>query len=436
MVRLCGDAWAPDEGIEVQIPMDLPIRDARDALADALQLPSNRDVFQYHMWSVAEPENFDDVDDPLDLTKTKKLSIYGSLTSQGQKQNSIIYFTKEVLSPKVDATKLTGPLSAVGPTSGDELAPLPVSRSVYFGQPRGHTGCGDESPAHSKTQSWVDAQSFGGREQGSVPSSSLRAKSVPTATRLEAAIAEREDKEKEKPAKADATSRPPLFTVGGSVLNSDAVQRGKGSCDSAGLSSVSTVPSAKACAKPPAPQPRRVSDPSPVGDDTEPPTDAALRAPAPKTAPSPNTPAPAPRSRRVVALEEDEATTGVPPSTSSTPKLSVPARQSTYDWRTVITAEIQPVGFRGTSEASSICHDAEELELDFVPHPRLLSEPRAEAPKSSSLGPSSFTAKKGEPEAVPPASTLPSSVGDVPPFTRPLNGQEVNCALCTTCLIL
>ncbi|KAJ9443653.1 hypothetical protein DIPPA_21651 [Diplonema papillatum] len=54
MVRLVGDAWSPDEGLSVDIPLAEPLANHMLTICDELCVDS--DMMEYTMWSVEAGE--------------------------------------------------------------------------------------------------------------------------------------------------------------------------------------------------------------------------------------------------------------------------------------------------------------------------------------------------------------------------------------------
>eukprot|EP01059_Diplonema_ambulator_P010561 TRINITY_DN2057_c1_g1_i2.p1 TRINITY_DN2057_c1_g1~~TRINITY_DN2057_c1_g1_i2.p1 ORF type:complete len:369 (+),score=94.78 TRINITY_DN2057_c1_g1_i2:59-1108(+) len=97
MVRLVGDAWYPDEGIEIDIPLDEPIEYFLDEIADELYVS---DIGEYSIWSVKETEDFDSITDLDEIIRVKRLKPHLSLNSQGMYHTGcILYFTREEVNP-------------------------------------------------------------------------------------------------------------------------------------------------------------------------------------------------------------------------------------------------------------------------------------------------------------------------------------------------
>eukprot|EP01060_Flectonema_neradi_P000548 TRINITY_DN10342_c2_g1_i1.p1 TRINITY_DN10342_c2_g1~~TRINITY_DN10342_c2_g1_i1.p1 ORF type:complete len:262 (+),score=38.68 TRINITY_DN10342_c2_g1_i1:64-849(+) len=137
MVRLTGDAWPPEEGIKVDIPLDIALSECLEIFSEALLLDDA--VVDYDIWSIDPPVHYDEIDNPFELEdrRVSQVTYDRSLIEQGLlKSDCVLYFTKsqrtsastampaEVSRPSTPATQIiTQPVG-----SGDLSFDTPTAR--------------------------------------------------------------------------------------------------------------------------------------------------------------------------------------------------------------------------------------------------------------------------------------------------------------------
>ena len=95
MVRLTGDAWPPEEGLQVDIPLDVPLSECLEVFSEALLLDDA--VVDYDVWAIDPPDNYSEIDDPFELTERRmsQITYDRSLIEQGLLvSDCVLYFTK------------------------------------------------------------------------------------------------------------------------------------------------------------------------------------------------------------------------------------------------------------------------------------------------------------------------------------------------------